>query len=326
MSSLSTGGCAKGSLRPLALLALSLLGCGEDASSSESGGDDASSSASGGGGGGATATGTSTGTSTSGPGATSTVTASAGSGGDTGWWQAPSGTSWQIQYVDYPLDRSFDVAVYDVDLVEVSDADLAALHEEGRIVLCYFSAGTWEPYRPDADGFPEDVLGNAYDDPAFADERYLDVRSDLVRDLMKARMDLAATRGCDGVDPDNMNLDEVGEDITGVPIGPEEQLDYSRFIATEAHARSLSVGLKNSIEHAAELEPYFDWAVNEQCWEYDECDVYQPTFIAANKAVFHIEYTDEATFPDVCATTVPLGLSSILKEYDLTAYRVGCGP
>ncbi len=260
-----------------------------------------------------------------GPGSTSNGSGgSSGSGGAGSWWEAPAGTSWQIQYVDYPVDRSFDVAMYDIDLVEISDADIAALHAAGRIVVCYFSAGTWEPYRPDADQFPEEVLGNHYDDPAFDDERYVDIRSEVVRGIMMARMDLAAARGCDGVDPDNMNLDEVGEAITGLPLGVAEQLDYSRFIAAEAHARGLAVGLKNSIEHAAELEPDFDFAVNEQCFEYDECDVYAGSFIAAGKAVFHIEYTDEEAFADVCAATVPLGLSSILKSYDLDAPRVGC--
>ncbi len=247
-----------------------------------------------------------------------------GAGGGGSWWEAPAGTTWQIQYIDYPVDRSFDVAMYDIDLVEISDADLGALHDEGRFVVCYFSAGTWEPYRPDADDFPAEVLGNYYDDPAFDDERYVDIRSEVVRGIMEARMDLAAERGCDGVDPDNMNLDEVGEEITGLPLGADAQIEYSRFIAAEAHARGLAVGLKNSIEHAAELEPDFDFAVNEQCFEYEECEVYAGSFIAADKAVFHIEYTDEGAFGDVCATTVPLGLSSILKSYDLDAPRVGC--
>lgn len=322
----------------LALIA----GCGDDTSGSGGGGGSgtgggatsgpgATSSSGSGSGSGASGTAdgpTSSGSGANGSGSSSSESAStgtsSGTGGGAAWWNAPAGTSWQIQYVDYPLDRSFDVAMYDVDLVETSDADFASLRGDGRIVICYFSAGTWEPYRPDADAFPEEALGNAYDDPAFDDERYLDVTNEAVRELMKARLDLAAERGCDGVDPDNVNLDEVGEDVTGVPIGAAEQLAYSRFIAAEAHARGLSVGLKNSIEHAAELEPDFDWAVNEECFAYDECDVYASSFIAADKAVFHIEYTDEASFPEVCAVTGPLGLSSILKTYDLDAFRVGC--
>lgn len=247
-----------------------------------------------------------------------------GAGGGATWQELPARTSWQIQYIDYPVDRSFDVAMYDIDMVEISDDDIDALHDEGRIVICYFSAGTWEPYRPDADDFPEEVLGNNYDDPAFDDERYLDIRSQVVRDIMLNRVREAVDRGCDGVDPDNMNLDEVGEDITGFPLGAEEQLDYSMYISAVAHDLGISVGLKNSIEHAEELEPYFDFAVNEQCFEYEECEVYADSFIAADKAVFHIEYADEVDLDQICAGTTPLGISTILKSYDLDAPRLGC--
>lgn len=31
----------------------------------------------------------------------------------------------------------------------------------------------------------------------------------------------------------------------------------------QAHSRNLSIGLKNDLDHLAELEPLFDWAINE---------------------------------------------------------------
>jgi len=34
--------------------------------------------------------------------------------------------------------------------------------------------------------------------------------------------------------------------------------------------------------------PHFDWALNEQCFEFDECDLLDP-FVAAGKAVFGVE-------------------------------------
>ena len=33
----------------------------------------------------------------------------------------------------------------------------------------------------------------------------------------------------------------------------------------------------------------FDFAVNEECFRYDECDALEP-FVTAGKAVFHVEY------------------------------------
>lgn len=31
----------------------------------------------------------------------------------------------------------------------------------------------------------------------------------------------------------------------------------------QAHKRNLSIGLKNDLEHLIDLEPFFDWAINE---------------------------------------------------------------
>ena len=71
----------------------------------------------------------------------------------------------------------------------------------------------------------------------------------------------------------------------------------------------------------------FDWSLNEECYQFAECATLSP-FIAAGKAVFHTEYTDDtsvATFRGaVCNQTRGLGLSSILKGRDLDAARTTC--
>jgi hypothetical protein len=38
-----------------------------------------------------------------------------------------------------------------------------------------------------------------------------------------------------------------------------------------AHARGLSVGLKNDLEQVKALVADFDWALNERCFRYNEC-------------------------------------------------------
>ena len=53
-------------------------------------------------------------------------------------------------------------------------------------------------------------------------------------------------------------------------------------IILEAHHFGLSVGLKNDVGQIHELQPYFDWALNESCLDYDECNDYSP-FIKAHK-------------------------------------------
>jgi hypothetical protein len=244
----------------------------------------------------------------------------AGQGGGGSLFQPKPGTTWQWQLSDLPLDTSIDVAVYDVDLFETTDQEFITLHADGRVVICYFSAGSWEMYRPDADKFPDDVKGDPLD-PPFADEVWLDIRSPVVRGLMQARLDLAATRGCDAVEPDNV---DGYANSNGLALTASDQVDYNKFIAAEAHKRGLSVGLKNDLDQLAELVGDFDWALNEECFSYNECDVYTDTFIAAGKAVFHAEYVNEGQLGAVCAVTKPLGLSTIIKNIELDAYRVPC--
>ena len=40
----------------------------------------------------------------------------------------------------------------------------------------------------------------------------------------------------------------------------------------EAHSRGLEVGLKNDVEQVGQLVGYFDWQLNEECFQYDECE------------------------------------------------------
>lgn len=245
-------------------------------------------------------------------------TGSSGSSMGSSMFAPTPGTGWQWQ-LSGTLDTTIDVPVYDVDMIETSDAELMKLKADGRKVICYFSAGSYEPYRPDADQFAMADLGNELD--GWPGERWLDTRSAAVRDIMKARLDVAKSRGCDAVEPDN--VDGYLND-PGFPLDADTQLDYNKFIAAEAHARGLSVGLKNDMDQAAELEPFFDWALNEECFTYGECGVYTGSFIAAGKAVFHAEYVDAGQLSAVCAVTKPLQISTLIKNLDLDAYRLTC--
>jgi hypothetical protein len=247
---------------------------------------------------------------------------STGAGGGGTLWHPAIGTTWQWQLAGLPIDTSFDVAAYDVDLFTTTDDELATLHADGRKVICYFDAGSWEDSRPDAADFPAAVKGNLLD-PPFQDELWLDVRRAEVRALMKLRLDLAEARGCDGVEPDN--VDGYAND-NGFALTAANQLDYNRFIAGEAHARSLSVGLKNDVDQLADLEPDFDWALNEECVKHKECAHYRDNFLVAQKAVFHAEYVDQSQLARVCAVTKPLGLSTLIKSksMELDAFQLPC--
>ncbi|MEU8652697.1 endo alpha-1,4 polygalactosaminidase [Streptomyces sp. NPDC048737] len=230
-------------------------------------------------------------------------------------WQPRPGLAWQWQ-LDGRVDPSADVPVYDIDGFENSAADVARLHRDGRKVICYVNVGAWESFRPDKDAFPRAVLGEPN---GWAGERWLDIRRiSVLRPLMAKRFDMCRDKGFDAVEPDLM---EGYGNETGFPLTARDQLRYNRMIAGLAHERGLSVGLKNDLPQIPELVADFDFAVNEECAQYDECGRLTP-FVAAGKAVFHVEYTEPAG--EFCPESRRLRLSSMLKKPELGVWRRPC--
>ena len=180
--------------------------------------------------------------------------------------------------------KKYSTKLYDIDLFDTSKDTINKLKKEGKIVICYFSAGTYENWREDANQFKEEDLGNEVD--GWEGERWLDIRSENVRDIMKKRLDLAKNKGCDGVEPDNVDgyINNTGFDLTY-----DDQIDYNIFLSKEAKKRGLLVGLKNDLDQIPDLVDYFDFALNEECHEFNECDKLMP-FIRKNKPVFNAEY------------------------------------
>jgi hypothetical protein len=234
---------------------------------------------------------------------------------DAEWRPAPRMT-WQWQ-LSGPVDTNVDAQVYDIDLYDVPQETIDALHAAGRRVVCHFSAGSYEVRRPDAASFPRRARGESLD-PPYASERWLDIRSTALRPIMEARLDLARSKQCDGVEPDNL---DGYENDTGFKLTARHQRAYNRVIAQEAHERGLAVGLKNNAKQATALEPSFDFAVVEQCFEFEECTKYQP-FVESGKAVFQVEYDGDPA--DFCPRAANLGFSAILKRLDVGASLVAC--
>lgn len=231
------------------------------------------------------------------------------------WWQPRPGTTWQIQFSG-TLNLSLDVEMYDLDLFDTPASIIAQLHAQGRKVICYFSAGSWEDWRPDANKFPESVKGKGNGWPG---EKYLDIRQiEILGPLMQARMDLAVSKQCDGVDPDNVS---AYDDDSGFPLTYSDQIAYNRWLAHEAHARNLSIGLKNDLEQIGDLVSYFDFAINEQCFQYNECELLLP-FIQSNKAVFGVEYQGS---PSVfCPQANQMNFDFLFKDSQLGSSYLAC--
>ena len=231
------------------------------------------------------------------------------------WTPAP-GTSWQIQFVG-ALDTSVSVKAFDLDLFATPKTTIDLLHARGTRVICYFSGGSSETYRPDFKSFPSSVKGKTLSD--YPDERWLDVRQlSILGPIMTARMDLAVQKGCDAVDVDNM--DGYTND-SGFAISYAQQLAYNNLLATEAHRRGLSIGLKNDLLQIKDLADSYDFAINEQCLDYNECNYMKP-FIDRQKAVFAISYS--GTRSSVCTPANSLNFDMLIKNLSLDAARTSC--
>lgn len=236
------------------------------------------------------------------------------------WYKPTASTTWQWQLVD-AVNSEYQVDVYDIDLYNVSAAKIAELQAANSKVICYFSAGSFEPFRPDSGDFPEAIIGDVLD--GFEDENWLDIRDSRVLEIMKLRLDLAVEKGCDGVEPDNV---DGYQNPTGFPLSGQDQLLFNAQIANEAHLRNLSVGLKNDLDQIPQLVSYFDFSVNEQCHEYDECDTLLP-FIGADKPVWNAEY--KQSYVDdpgsVCPASLELDLRTLILPLDLDdSFRISC--
>ncbi|MFF1837943.1 endo alpha-1,4 polygalactosaminidase [Streptomyces sp. NPDC058231] len=243
-------------------------------------------------------------------------TAAPGPGpGSAGRWKPGPGIGWQWQ-LSGRLDPTVDVPVYDIDGFEHGASAVADLHRRGRKVICYVSTGAWEDFRPDAEKFPASVRGRGNGWPG---EHWLDIRrTELLEPLMESRIEMCANKGFDAVEPDNM---DGYRNRTGFPLTAADQLRYNRLIARLAHRHGLAVGLKNDLDQIPQLEPDFDFAVNEQCAQFGECGDLAP-FTEAGKAVFHVEY--EVPAARFCPQSKRLRLSSLLKKYDLGSWRRSC--
>jgi len=110
------------------------------------------------------------------------------------------------------------------------------------------------------------------------------------------------------------------------PIGcMEAVLDLAR----KKGLKGLKVGVvlgDDILEQIPDLVDVFDFAVNEQCHEFDECEVYA-AFVDRDKPVFNAEYAQR--FVDdpesVCARSIALGLRTLLLPLDLdNSFRISC--
>jgi hypothetical protein len=229
------------------------------------------------------------------------------------WVQIPILSSWFNQLTG-PIQTT-SALVYDIDLFDTSAAQIQSLKQSGHIVICSLSSGTSENWRPDASSFVANDLGNNVS--GSSGEKWVDTRSTTVRSLMVNRLELAKTKGCDGVDLDSA---DGYSNNSGFPLTSASQIDYNQYLAFAAHDRHLIVAMKNTADLAAKLVDSYDFAIAGECFRYNECSKYQP-FTAQGKAILGAEFTSFSNAQCTTARSSSISLAFFNQALDGSSYQ-----
>jgi len=231
------------------------------------------------------------------------------------WWKptASSSITWNWIIGNVPTATPVPPAVYDIDGFDNPATTVTAIHNAGGKAICYIDVGTYEPGRSDDSLIPTADQGAGVD--GWPGEKWLNI-ADVkgLTPVVQDRMNLCKSKGFDAIEPDNI---DGYTNTTGFPLTAAQQITYNTFLATTAHGLGLSIGLKNDVDQTSQLVGSFDWALDEECNAFSECNTLAP-FTAANKAVFNAEYTsDNETTAKFCAADVAAHINGVLFDLDL---------
>ncbi|KAF2436890.1 hypothetical protein EJ08DRAFT_577361 [Tothia fuscella] len=209
-------------------------------------------------------------------------------------WTPEVGEKWQIILNStIAINRTTNlvpkgVRIWEVDLFDTPRETIRELKRRGNRVICYFSAGTTEDWRPDFRNFTSEDKGACL--PEWVGERYVDIRKPSVFNLMRERIRLAGQKGCDAIDPDNIDVFS-NEQGFATNITRNDAIAYFRKLADEARQLRISTGLKNAQPMLPSVQDVVQFAVNEECTIYNELTP-RPAEPPRGKAVFHVEYAN----------------------------------
>ena len=187
----------------------------------------------------------------------------------------------------------------------------------GAYSICYINGFQTQP----GDEWPDDlVLHDGQQrlvDPNWPDENVIDISTAEKRAAAASRIDrtiaTCATSGFDAVEFDN--LDSYTRSAGQLTL--DDAIAFASLLVDRAHQLGLSAGQKNTSElgRIGPDEIGFDFAVVEECDQFDECEAYADVY---GGRVIDIEYTDalRRPFDEVCtdAATLPI---TILRDRGL---------
>ncbi|WP_406143242.1 endo alpha-1,4 polygalactosaminidase [Streptomyces sp. NBC_01012] len=191
----------------------------------------------------------------------------------------------------------------------------------GLYNVCYVNAfqtqpgalSWWQDTHPglllrDDDGEP--IIDEGWDE-VLLDTSTAARRTELA-EIVGDWIDGCAESGFQAVEPDNLDSFERSKGR----LTKEHNAAFAETLAARAHSDGLAIGQKNTTDllgrHA---EIGFDFAVTEECAQFDECDAYADVY---EDRVFAVEYEGEGdvSFEESCSAW-GAGISLVLRDLDV---------
>ncbi|MFD8392359.1 endo alpha-1,4 polygalactosaminidase [Streptomyces sp. NPDC059680] len=176
--------------------------------------------------------------------------------------------------------------------VRIVSRDRSASPAPGLYNICYVNAFQAQP--EERSSWPADLLLRDAHGEAVVDEDWnealLDIRTPAKRERVAERVngwiDGCARKGFDAVEPDNYDSYTRSHRL----FTAADATAFMTLLSRHAHARHLAIAQKNTAGLAGVRERAgLDFAVTEECGQYDECGVFAKAF---DDRVVDIEYTD----------------------------------
>ncbi|MET7279415.1 endo alpha-1,4 polygalactosaminidase [Kribbella sp. NPDC005582] len=176
--------------------------------------------------------------------------------------------------------------------VQVVTRDRTAAPAAGLYNICYVNAFQVQPGEQGSwasDLLLRDAQGNLVIDEDWG-EPLLDLRTADKRTRVAAKVngwiDQCASKGYKAIEPDNYDSYERSKGL----LTKSQAKAFLTLLASHAHSKNLAIAQKNTVELAGDRQTVgLDFAVAEECGQYDECGDYVAAF---GNNVIVIEYTN----------------------------------
>ncbi len=162
------------------------------------------------------------------------------------------------------LDAEANVAVYDVDLRDVTSQQISALKNAGSVVICRIIAGAALEHFPGSahvvigdSVLPKSVTVGAV--PGQSGEHFLDINLPSVKRAIELMVERAASNGCDGAE--YMRTQFTSYQVVG--SSTPEEVAYHHWLTQKARSQKLFSVLRNEGSLTASYGSEYDALVQQ---------------------------------------------------------------